>query len=57
MGGRLENEHIFVTGGAQGIGAAIVEKCLKEGAKVSFIDLDEAKAKEHAQHCGAGTDR
>jgi NAD(P)-dependent dehydrogenase (short-subunit alcohol dehydrogenase family) len=57
MAGRLENEHIFVTGGAQGIGAAIVEKCLMEGAKVSFIDLDEAKAAEHARHCGAGADR
>ena len=57
MAGRLENEHVFVTGGAQGIGAAIVEKCLQEGAKVSFIDLDEAKAREHANRCGAGADR
>ena len=57
MAGRLQDEHIFVTGGAQGIGAAIVEKCLQEGAKVSFIDLDEAKAKEHAWRCGAGPDR
>jgi len=53
MAGRLENEHIFVTGGAQGIGAAIVEKCLNEGAKVSFIDLDGKKAKEHATKLGA----
>ena len=53
MAGRLENQHIFVTGGAQGIGAAIVEKCLNEGAKVSFIDLDGKKAKEHATTLGA----
>lgn len=44
--GRLEKAHIFVTGGAQGIGAAIVEKCLKEGARVSFIDLDEARSRD-----------
>ena len=57
MAGRLENEHVFVTGGAQGIGAAIVEKCLSEGAKVSFIDLDQARAGAHAKALGAGADR
>ncbi|HEY4162400.1 MAG TPA: glucose 1-dehydrogenase [Dongiaceae bacterium] len=61
MTGRLQSEHIFVTGGAQGIGAAIVEKCLQEGAKVSFIDLDAGKAEAHArnltQSLGAGADR
>src|SRR5262245_17930706 len=42
MAGRLEGEHVLVTGGSKGIGAAIVEKCLAEGARVSFIDIDEA---------------
>lgn len=37
--GRLENHHIFVTGGSRGIGAATVEKAIEEGAKVSFIDI------------------
>jgi NAD(P)-dependent dehydrogenase (short-subunit alcohol dehydrogenase family) len=55
--GRLEKEHIFVTGGAQGIGAAIVEKCLQEGAKVSFIDLDETKARDHAEKLGSWRER
>jgi NAD(P)-dependent dehydrogenase (short-subunit alcohol dehydrogenase family) len=42
MAGRLEGEHILVTGGSRGIGAATVEKCLAEGASVSFIDIEEA---------------
>jgi len=40
MSGRLQGEHVFVTGGAKGIGAAVVEKCLAEGAMVSFMDMD-----------------
>lgn len=41
MSGRLAGEHILVTGGSKGIGAAVVEKCLAEAARVSFIDVDE----------------
>jgi len=44
MSGRLRDEHVFVTGGSKGIGAAIVEKCLAEDARVSFIDVDAATA-------------
>lgn len=44
--GRLDGQHVFVTGGSRGIGAATVEKALEEGARVSFIDLEaEAGAK------------
>ena len=42
MRGRLDGEHILITGGSRGIGAAVVEKALREGARVSFIDIEEA---------------
>jgi len=37
--GRLDREHVLVTGGSRGIGAARLEKARAEGAKVSFVDL------------------
>lgn len=52
MTGRLEGGHILVTGGSRGIGAAIVEKCLQEGASVSFIDIDEAAGAELIEALG-----
>ncbi|HEV7370110.1 SDR family NAD(P)-dependent oxidoreductase, partial [Arenibaculum sp.] len=33
---------VLVTGGATGIGAAIVEHFAAQGARVCFIDIDEA---------------
>lgn len=40
----LEGKTVFVTGGASGIGAEIVAGFAAEGAKVGFLDLDEAAA-------------
>lgn len=37
---KLANKHIFVTGGAKGIGEAIVRDVSIEGGSVSFIDID-----------------
>ncbi len=57
MFGRLEGHHILVTGGGRGIGAAIVEKSLNEGAKVSFVDLDRDEAERLMTRLGAAPDR
>lgn len=54
---RLQGEHVFVTGGSKGIGAAIVEKCLNEGARVSFIDIDETAGEALVQSLVAARDR
>lgn len=40
-GGRFEGESVFLTGGASGIGAAMVDEFIRAGAAVSAIDLDE----------------
>lgn len=42
MGNRLSGKRILVTGAAQGIGLAIVEACLNEGAAVVCMDRDAA---------------
>jgi NAD(P)-dependent dehydrogenase (short-subunit alcohol dehydrogenase family) len=46
---KLKNEHILVTGGAAGIGAAIVLDAVQEGAKVSFCDIDIPSGEEYAR--------
>lgn len=49
----LQNEHVFVTGGANGIGAAIVLDAAQSGAKVSFCDLAEEAGKEYEKELTA----
>ncbi len=47
--GKLEGRVAIVTGGAQGIGRAIVDKLADEGATVVIGDLDTAKAEAAAK--------
>lgn len=50
---KLSGHHIFVTGGAKGIGEAIVRDCLAEGAKVSFVDIDVKNGEKLAAELGS----
>ena len=43
---KLANKHIFVTGGAKGIGESIVRDAANEGASVSFIDIDSVSGEK-----------
>lgn len=43
---RLENKVAIITGGAKGIGLAITEKFLREGASVAIFDIDQAAIDE-----------
>ncbi len=49
MKGRLDGEVAVVTGGCRGIGLAIVEKLAQEGARVTFLDLDETTGEQAAK--------
>ena len=48
----LRGRSVFVTGGATGIGAAIVSAFAEQGAKVAFVDVAEAAAAELAKQLG-----
>ncbi|EJN02299.1 SDR family oxidoreductase [Phyllobacterium sp. YR531] len=46
MVGRLSEKNIMITGAAQGIGYAIAQACIKEGASLLLIDTDGPLLKE-----------
>jgi D-sorbitol dehydrogenase (acceptor) len=49
---RLENKVAIVTGGAQGMGRAIAERYIREGAKVVIADLNLEGAEQTARELG-----
>ena len=49
----LEGRTVLVTGGASGIGAAIVRGFVRNGARVALIDLDRAAGEALAVELGA----
>jgi NAD(P)-dependent dehydrogenase (short-subunit alcohol dehydrogenase family) len=53
MSDRLVGKHIFLTGAAQGIGLAIAQQCLKEGAKLFIVDRDGPLLRETVAKLGA----
>jgi len=51
----LEDLPVLITGGATGIGATLVEHFVAQGARVGFIDLDEAAGHALVQRLAGGT--
>ena len=48
----LEGKAVVVTGGASGIGEAVVRKFVHEGARVAFIDINEEAGQKLANALG-----
>ena len=44
----LHNESIFITGGGSGLGLALVERFIEEGAQVATLELSAAKGRQSA---------
>src|SRR5687767_15873049 len=53
MAGRVAGKKAFITGGAQGLGAAFARKLAAEGAKVSLADINVEGAKAVAAEIDA----
>ena len=47
----LVDRTVFITGGADGIGAALVQNFARQGSKVAFVDKNATKAAETIEAC------
>ena len=54
--GDLRDQNIVITGGANGIGAAMVRAFVAQGARVSFCDVDSHAGEALARDLGRSTD-
>lgn len=50
----LAQQVVFISGGASGIGEALVEAFWEQGAQVAFCDLDQARGEALCQRLAAG---
>ena len=53
----LVDRTVLITGGADGIGAALVEQFTAQGSKVAFIDVNTVRAAETIERCAADDPR
>jgi NAD(P)-dependent dehydrogenase (short-subunit alcohol dehydrogenase family) len=53
----LQDKVVFITGGASGIGAAMVRAFVEQQAKVAFIDINENNAQALIQSLGSHADK
>lgn len=53
MSGLLAGDIVLVTGGSRGIGRAVVDVALREGALVAFVDIDAATGAARADDLAA----
>lgn len=51
--GKLENKVALITGGARGMGAAFVERCIEDGATVYFTDILDEPARKLEETLGS----
>ena len=49
----LRGKNVLITGGCSGIGAGIVEAFVRQGSKVTFLDIIDGEAKQLADRTGA----
>ena len=54
MSGRVQDKVAIVTGGAAGLGAAIVRRLVSEGARVTITDVQEDAGRALGQELGCG---
>ena len=47
----LQDRSVFVTGGADGVGAGIVEEFVKQGSRVGFADINDENAARTLERC------
>ena len=53
----LRDRTVLITGGADGIGSALVEQFTRQGSRVAFLDINVAKADETIARCAEGDPR